>query len=195
MIEINLLPHREAKRAADLRQTAGVLVLGLVLEAGLIWFLHSGVDRQVGHARAAVKQLEADIEQYKPQQAKVQQFKDKRSQLEEKLAVIDGLEKGRTGPVRLMDELSANTPDRLWLTGVETAGNAITLEGESLDTGMVAEFLRGLNESRYFTSVDLDRTSRGKEIDGVQLVSFVVTAQLTRPDETELADAGTGKGA
>jgi len=192
MIEINLLPHREAKRAADLRQTAGVLVLGLVLEAGLIWFLHSGVTREVGHAQAAVKQLEADIEQYKPQQAKVQQFKAKRSQLEEKLAVIDGLEKGRTGPVRLMDELASNTPDRLWLTGVETAGNAITLEGESLDTGMVAEFLRGLNESRYFTSVDLDRTSRGKEIDGVQLVSFVVTAQLTRPDETGLADAGKG---
>ena len=34
MIEINLLPHREARRAADLRQTAGVLALGLWLRFG-----------------------------------------------------------------------------------------------------------------------------------------------------------------
>ena len=192
MIEINLLPHREARRAADLRQTVGVLVLALICEAAVVWYMNAGVQDELQKAQTAVRQLESDIEQYKPQEAQVAEFKRVRTHLEEKLAVIDGLDRGRTGPVRLMDEIASYTPDRLWLTGVETRGPRITVEGESLDTGMVADFLRGLNESAYFRNVDLDRTSRGKEIEGVKLVTFVITAELTQPVEVEAGDAAQG---
>ena len=185
MIEINLLPHREAKRAADLRQTAALLVLGLVLEGGVIAYLNSQTEDQMSAAASQVYQLESDIEQYRPQEEQVAGFKETRQQLEDKLAVIDGLDKGRTGPVRLMDELANHTPDRLWLTNIQTSGAAITIEGESLDTGMVADFLRGLNRSPYFINVDLDKTARGKEIEGVKLVTFAITAELTRPPDPE----------
>jgi type IV pilus assembly protein PilN len=180
MIEINLLPHREARRAADLRQTVALLVLGLVIEGGVIWYMQNGVQESLAAAEASVRQLQSDIEQYAPQEAQVQSFKQVRGDLEDKLGVIDGLDKGRTGPVRLLDELSSYTPDRLWLTKLETRGVAITVEGESL---------RGLNESAYFTNVDLDKTARGKEVEGVKLVTFVITAELTRPAD-ELATAG-----
>ncbi len=178
MIEINLLPHREAKRAADLRQTVAVLVLGLILEGGLIGFLNSDVKSDLESAQLEVAQLQQEIEDYKPQQAQVELFKNTRTELEEKLSVIDGLDQGRRGPVRLMDELARYTPERLWLTEFNTAGASVTIKGESLDTGTVADFLRGLNESDYFRNVDLDKTTRGKEIDGVMVVSFVITADF-----------------
>ncbi len=190
MIQINLLPHREARRAADFRQTIALLVLGLILEGGLIAYMNNGVADSLAAADASVAQLQSDIEQYKPQEAQVEGFKRIRGQLEDKLGVIDGLDRGRTGPVRLLDELAIYTPERLWLTGLETSGVQITLQGESLDTGMVADFLRGLNESKYFTNVDLDRTARGKEIEGVKLVTFVITAELTRPPDEPVGDAG-----
>ena len=190
MIEINLLPHREARRAADLRQTVALLILGLVIEAGLIAYMNSEVADSLVAAEASTAQLQGDIEQYKPQEAQVEGFKRTRGQLEDKLGVIDGLDKGRSGPVRLLDELAIYTPERLWLTGLETSGVQIKLQGESLDTGMVADFLRGLNESKYFTNVDLDRTARGKEIEGVKLVTFVITAELTRPPDQPAGDAG-----
>ncbi len=190
MIEINLLPHREARRAADLRQTLALLILGLVIEGGLIAYMNSEVADSLAAAEASTVQLQGDIEQYKPQEAQVEGFKRTRGQLEDKLGVIDGLDKGRSGPVRLLDELALSTPERLWLTGLKTSGVKITLQGESLDTGMVADFLRGLNESKYFTNVDLDRTARGKEIEGVKLVTFVITAELTRPPDQPAGDAG-----
>jgi type IV pilus assembly protein PilN len=190
MIEINLLPHREARRAADLRQTVALLILGLVVEGGLIAYMNSEVADSLAAAEASTVQLQGDIEQYKPQEAQVQEFKRTRGQLEAKLGVIDGLDRGRSGPVRLLDELAIYTPERLWLTGLETSGVQITLKGESLDTDMVADFLRGLNESQYFTNVDLDRTARGKEIEGVKLVTFVITAELTRPPDEPADDAG-----
>ena len=185
MIEINLLPHREARRAADLRQTAGILVLGLVMVCAGIAMVDRGIEADIAAAEATVRQLEADIARYKPEQEQVEKFKAKRSELEDKLDVIKGLDRARSGPVRIMDELSKNTPDRLWLTSLATEGVQITVEGDSLDTGVVADFLRSLNASPYFKDVDLERTSSGAQVEGVKLVHFIITAALADPDVEE----------
>jgi type IV pilus assembly protein PilN len=183
MIEINLLPHREAKRAADLRQSVALLVLGLVLAGGGIAIVHRDLKQSLDQSRATVRQLEAAIEQFKPQQKQVAAFKKKRGQLEGKLKVISGLDSARSGPVRILEELSKHTPERLWLVKLSTKGTNIKVEGASLDTGVVADFLRSLNNSGYFLDVDLEKTRGGKEDDGVRLVDFVISAQLRAPIE------------
>jgi type IV pilus assembly protein PilN len=182
MIEINLLPHREAKRAADVRRTAGVLVLGLVLVGGTIAVVDRSMHKDQLAAEASVRQLEADIERYRPEEEQVAVFKQKRSELEDKIDVIKGLDRARSGPVRILDELSKSTPNRLWLTTLSTEGIDIVMEGDSLDTGIVADFLRSLNASPYFVNVDLEKTVSGAEVDGVRLVHFVITASLADPD-------------
>ncbi len=178
IIEINLLPHREAKRVADLRQTAAVLVLGSVLLIGSIYFVHGDIQSQGEEIRLTVRQLEADLERFKPQQEKVKVFKARRSALANKLDIIKGLDEQRTGPVRIMDELGSRTPERLWLTKLRFKDNSITLDGSSTDTGVVADFLRNLNESSVFQSVDLNKTMRGKMMQGVKVVNFTITVEL-----------------
>jgi len=184
MIEINLLPHRQARRVADLRQSLSLLVLGMVLVCGGIGFVHTDTREKIRNAEAQVRQLQSDIEQYKPQEQKVADFKKQRRQLEEKLDVIRGLDRARSGPIRLLDELADRTPERLWITKLSTNAGQLTVEGESLDTGVVADFLRSLNASPYFADVDLDKTTPGKAVQGVKLVNFVITANLATPAES-----------
>jgi len=181
MIEINLLPHREARRAADLRENVAVLVLGLVVIAGVAVFLNGSVTSERESAQQSVQQLENEIARYKPQQAQVAAFKEKKSQLEDKLDVIDGLDAARSGPVRVLEQLALHTPDRLWLTELETNSGRLNLKGNSLDNGVVADFLRGLNASEYFMNVDLVKTGRGSTVGGVRLVQFEITADLVTP--------------
>jgi len=191
MIEINLLPHREAKRVADLRESIGLLILGLVVIAGGIVFMNGQVEDQLDNARTSVQQLESDITRYKPQEALVAQFRQKKSDLEDKLEVIKGLDRARSGPVRMFDELANQTPERLWLTGLTTNSGRLKLEGSSLDNGVVADFLRALNTSDYFANVDLLKTGGGSSpVDGVQLVRFEITADLVTPQDDEAEDAG-----
>ena len=181
MMKINLLPHREARRAADLRETVAVLLLGLVVICGSVFFVDKGVKSDLAMAEANVTQLQADIDRYKPQQELVESFKKQKKQLQNKLDIIGSLEAARNGPVRVLDELTSQVPDRLWLTAIMTKGKGIKLEGQSLDTGVVADFLRSLNSSPYFTNVDLDKTAGGKVVDGIRLVSFEIRADMQTP--------------
>ena len=181
MVEINLLPHREARRAADIRETIALLVLGLIVLSGGIYFLDSNVRSDFEVAKITVAQLEADIERYKPQQALIAKFKTRKQNLQDKLDVIASLERARNGPVRVLDEISTRVPARLWLTLISTKGTEIRLKGKSLDTGVVADFLRALNGSAYFKNVDLEKTEGGEIVKGVRLVNFELRADMTAP--------------
>jgi len=123
MIHINLLPVREARRAADLRQQLMQLVLVLLLVSFGIGFVHSNMNNKIETARARVVQMQRDIDQFKPQLEQVAAFRKKKAQLEKKIDVIDELDRARSGPVRVMSELASRTPERLWLTSVKTSGS------------------------------------------------------------------------
>ena len=182
MIEINLLPVREARRKADLRQYVMQLVLVVIVMLGGVGLFHSRLVDRIDRTQARVTQMQSDIDQFKPQLAQVAAFKKQKAELENKIEVIEGLDRARSGPVRILDELASRTPDRLWLTGVSTKGDTITLKGQSLDNELVALFLRRLGDSDYFTNVDLGSAKLGND-GGLKLVKFDITAKLVTPGE------------
>ena len=192
MLEINLLPIREARRKADLRQYMMQLVLMVILAVGGIGLVHSRIGDHVERVQARVRQMQNDIDQFKPQLEQVAAFRQQKTRLEKKIAVIDGLDSARSGPVRVLTELASRTPDRLWLTSMEAKGAGLTLKGESLGNEIVAQFLRALGESEYFANVDLDSTELGKEKQGVRLVTFSIRATLSDPGKDSGGGAKSG---
>jgi len=177
MLEINLLPLREARRRADLRQQLMQLVLVVLLASAGIGLVHSRIQDDIAVANARVQQMENDIRQFQPQLDQVAKFRKQKSSLEKKLEVISGLDRARSGPVRVLSELADRTPERLWLTSLEADGPKLSIKGQSLDNELVALFLRGLSESPYFEEVDLDGTQL-EERGGLKIVSFGVRASV-----------------
>jgi len=189
MLEINLLPVREARRKADLRQYLMQVVLMVIVTVGGIGLVHSRIGDQLERAQARVRQMQNDINQFQPQLEQVAAFKKRKSELEKKIDVIDGLDRARTGPVRVLNELAMKTPDRLWLTSLSTKGKTISLKGQSLDNELVALFLRSLGDSEYFSNVDLDSTKLGAQKGGLKLVTFQIRAELVTPKGPAATDA------
>ena len=195
MLEINLLAHREAKRIAQIRESVVVLLLGLVAVGLGVIFVDGRVEGQIAAAQSTVRQLEAEIEKYRPQEEQVAVFKRRKAELEGKLEVIKELDRARTGPVMMFDELAENTPERLWVTSLSTENGKVRLEGASLDNVVVADFLRSLNGSEFFNNVDLIRTDRGTPINGVRLVKFEITADFAQPSNAAPTDVTSPAGA
>ncbi len=191
MIEINLLPVREARRKADIRQQLMQLVLVLILVASVLGFADSRINSQISTSSRRIIQMEADIKQFQPQLDQVAAFRKKKTKLEKKIDVIEGLDRARKGPVRMFDELSNHAPERLWLTGLSTSGSRIQLKGESLDNELVALLLHAMGESAYFDMVDLDSTELSSSKSGLKLVKFQLQAQMVspKPDQRKKAKA------
>lgn len=185
MIQINLLPVREAKRREDLRQSALQVVLVLIVTGGVIGYVHSHVEDQIDTAQRRVQQMESDIAKFKPQLDQVAAFRKKKAELQKKIDVIDGLDRARKGPVQVMDELATHTPERLWLETVSTKGTAIEIAGQSLDNELVAVFLGALGSSPFFENVDLDSTELASSRDGLKLVKFKIQASMATPKKSE----------
>jgi len=188
MLQINLLPVREARRKEDSRQLAMQAALVLLLVAAAIGFTQSIISEKISESNARIAQMQRDIDQYKPQLEQVAAFRKKKKELETKINVIDDLDRARSGPVRVLSELASRTPDRLWLTSLETEGKTVVMAGQSLDNDLVALFLRSLGESPYFSEVDLDKTEMKGVSDGLRLMSFRIRAVLTNPDSKPKPD-------
>ena len=188
MLQINLLPVREARRKEDSRQLSMQTALMLLLALAAVGFTHSLISEKISSANVRIAQMERDIDQYKPQLEQVAAFRKKKKSLEAKIGVIDELDHARSGPVRVLSELAARTPERLWLTSLVTEGKTILMSGQSLDNDLVALFLRSLGESDYFTDVDLDKTEM-RDTGGLRLMNFRIRAELANPAPNAPAEA------
>ena len=181
MIQINLLPVREAKRKADVKQHVLELVFALIVVGAAIGFLHSDLTTKIQTSQNRINQMQNDIEKFKPQLDQVAAFRAKKAELQKKIDVIAGLDRARKGPVRIMDELATHTPERLWLDSVSTKGTTLELTGQSLDNEQVAVFLGSLGDSPYFDNVDLNSTDLGDGPDGLKVVKFKIQATMVTP--------------
>lgn len=195
MIRINLLPVREARRAANMRKQ-GVLMGGAAgAGVALSLILSMWMTARISHERALISARETELKKLEEVQKEVKRFQTEQQEIEQKLAIIAQIEAARTGPVKLMDELAQRIPQRVWLTEMKASGGLLELHGHSLDAEIVADFAAALEDSPMLSGVDL-RESNLEEVDGLKLAAFLMTAQYPYlknpggPDEPKKKGAG-----
>jgi type IV pilus assembly protein PilN len=93
------------------------------------------------------------------------------------LAVIEKLEKGKRGPVRVLDEVSASIPKRVWLNSFREQGGALAMTGSAVDNADIAEFSRVLQKTPYFTEVNL-KFANADVKDGATVFNFEISCTV-----------------
>ncbi len=178
MIRINLLPVREVEREAGRRQETRLVYLGAVLVLVLLGSIDVATRMRLKPLKQEYTQLQADIVALDKKSAELSKLEGERKELEEKLKTIATLEAKKVGPVNVLADLSDAAPDQVWLLEFKESGGLATISGLGLDDQTIADFMRKLDSSPYFDSVDLVETAQS-ELDGVQLKHFVVNARLS----------------
>lgn len=177
MIRINLLPVEEARRAAGRRQDLAVGMLGLAVAVFLLVIAHGWQEARLTAASHELKRVNVELAAIQGPYADVTRLEQQKQELRDKLRVIAQLEAKKTGPVRILADLSSATPDKLWLTEFADQGGTLKLSGRGVDEQTVADFLRKLATLPFFHNVDLDETSQVTE-DGAKLKAFTIRASL-----------------
>lgn len=180
MIRINLLPVRAAQKKEMLRGQIVVFVLSLVLVVAACGGIYMNQLMRIDAVRDEISKNRSESARLKKVIGEVTHFKKMQQELRGKLDVLEKIKQGKSGPVHLMDELSAAIPDKVWIDSFKESSGNITISGGGLNEEVVAEFLRNLEESQYYQGVELQviqQEGRG----GAKTQKFTLSCRVETP--------------
>jgi type IV pilus assembly protein PilN len=188
MIRINLLGRTRPKAtrtAVPIEATLQYVLLAIALIAslGILWGHYLLMDRENKQVLAHIQRQmgeKARLEQLKLQ---VDNFEKQKAVLQQKISVIEQLQRNRTGGQELMDAI-ANTvsrTDTLWLTSVDRKGDGLTINGSAGSINAVANYITQLKRSGYFQNVEIKESHQDDSNKAVEIFNFSLTAQFGLP--------------
>jgi Tfp pilus assembly protein PilN len=185
MIRINLLGQsrpKPTKSTVPLEHgVQALLIVVAVVVAGLyLGITYYSQKRDLDATNAKISALRAEKASLEQVKQDVERFESQKSVLQQRIDVIETLQKNRTGGQDLLT-MVANTVvhvDELWLTNLTRVGNAINVEGESGSINGVANFITQLKRSGYFDNVEIIETRENDLKPGVETYSFKMTASV-----------------
>jgi type IV pilus assembly protein PilN len=175
MIRINLLPYREKEKKEDLTRQIVIIAITFIAFVLIIGSYHLYLNMSISNLEKNIKSEKAELDRLSKIIVDIEMYKRDKMILTKKLDIIDGLEKNRLAPVRMLDELTSVVPIKdVWLEKLSEKGADITIEGTARNNIAVAHFMKNLAGSTFIQSVDLIST-REKEISGIKLQQFVIS--------------------
>lgn len=190
MIKINLLPVRAAKKKETLRQQISIAVMSFVAVLLVIGYFHVGITKSLSEVNARTASVEEELKRTKAQIGEVSKYKEAKKVLEDKLGVIESLKKGKAGPVKMLDELSRVTPEKLWVSSFKEHDGGINIDGMAISEEVIAQFMTELEKSPAFKDIELVVTEQVVQA-GLKLKKFSLTGKLEGVEKP--ADAAAGK--
>jgi type IV pilus assembly protein PilN len=195
MIKINLLPYREEKKKQFIKSQLSIAGLFFVPSILLIILLVFLISTKISNTNTQIVKVKAEIKKQKVSLDEIKAFKKEKQTLKNKMQVIEKLEKGKYGPVHIIDHLAINLPGRIWLTKIDQKSMSMTIDGKALDNISISEYMVNLAKSDYFKSVDLKKikTDKKKGPTGIQIKNFSLTTTVTNTPGIEEKKENTTK--
>jgi len=155
MIRINLLPVKKTKKRGAGQQQLLLMVFVLIGLSLLLYYFKMGEDDEIAVLMKKEKSIKAEMSRLEELIGDINTFQKKKDDLQKKLDIIEMLKKNKTGPVRILDELSTVIPKKVWLTSLVEGQNKLDMAGYSTDNKEIAVFMKNLEASKYFSKVKL----------------------------------------
>jgi type IV pilus assembly protein PilN len=190
MIRINLLPFRLARKKENIRRQVSIFLLSLVLVcSAMFWYLME-VNRQIEITNSKITSVKSQIAQYKQKADRVTEIKKKLKLLTEKLEIVASLATRKDEQQILLEELADQVvPERMWLEKLTVDAAKVSMKGIAFDNPTIADFMRNLEQSRLFASVDLKR-SKTKSFDDVYLKEFELICDKKKSSDKPVTSKG-----
>ena len=217
MIRINLLPTKQSIQRQRGR-TQLLLFAGIILiQVGFLGLLFVIKSNELGVIKDRVAANASQVKVAEGQVKDANQLNAKADKLKKQIEVLKTLEKSRSGPVMVLDELQSmvspprNEEDRfaqlqknwnvdwdtrrLWIKGFNETKGRFKLVGGAVSADDAAEFFQRMTTAKYFRNVR-PKFVRAKveSKKTIRLVDFEINGDLTYTGELEAKAVKKKKG-
>ncbi len=184
MAKINLLPWREELRAERKKQF--LTALGGVALAGLLSVLLADQfeNARISHQNNRNAYLERHIAELDEQVAEVRNLQRRRTELIERMRIIQELQGNRPIIVRIMDQLVRTVPDGVFYSTLTTKDGLISIQGVAESNNRVSSLMRRLDASDWLEDPNLDAVKAAPDF-GEQATTFDLSVGVQLPESDE----------
>jgi len=172
MIRINLIRGKRKKRK-EFNVDALYLLLPLIVIVGVLLF-HRSVAGKIEDLNTGIRRANVEVTRLQKEIGEVENFKARKAELQQKVDVISNLQKGRKGPIKIFEALSASIPEKCWIDRLAIKGERVELGGIALNNYTIANFMTALGQSGRFQDVVLGSAEQAT-VSNVKLVRFGLT--------------------
>ncbi|WP_304639403.1 PilN domain-containing protein [Pseudomonas sp.] len=181
MARINLLPWREQLR--EERKKEFLVVLGLIVVAAflLIFLGDRHINGKIDHQNARNQLLRSEIALLDTRIAEINELQARRTQLLDRMKIIQDLQGNRPIIVRVFDELARTLPDGVHFTSAEMKGANIIIRGGAESNSRVSNLMRQMDASDWLTAPNLTAVRAVTQGALDQANEFDLTVRQTEP--------------
>jgi type IV pilus assembly protein PilN len=180
MLRVNLLPHRELKRAARIRHFGFMLGGTVVLGALAVLLGHGMIVNSIQNQESRNRFLEGEISKLDQQIAEIKTLREQIQALLARKDVVEALQTNRAEAVHLLDEVVHRLPTGIYLKGIKQTGKTINLVGYAQSSARVSTLMRNLDESEWLDSSTLVEI-KAAMVNGLRANEFSLNVKQTVP--------------
>jgi type IV pilus assembly protein PilN len=133
-----------------------VFLVAAAVVAGVYWFIMNGrlkdIQEQVTSKQAEAQKLEKIIKD-------VEDYQRRKDNLQKRIDLINQLKQNQKGPVRVMDRISQDLPDLVWLDHMTLAGPNVSIAGRGLNPNAIANFVDNIKNDPMFEEPEVGSVS------------------------------------
>lgn len=149
MIRVNLLPHRQIRREARQREFGLMALFSAIAAAAIIFLGYTFINAKIDAQTERNARLDTAIVKLDKEIADIKDLKDQISTMLERKQVVENLQTNRSQAVVVLDELSRQLPEGMYLKSIRQQGNVISIEGVADTNARVATLVRNLSTSNW----------------------------------------------
>jgi type IV pilus assembly protein PilN len=176
---VNLLPHREERRARARKHFFVVAGGTAVLGALVVGLVHTYYADQISTQQGRNQFLKTEITKLDKEIAEINKLKDEIQALLARKQIIETLQADRAQTVHLMDELVKQMPEGVYLKAVAQKGLRVNIVGYAQSNARVSTLMRNIESSPWLTSPELIEV-RSAVVDKRRISEFNMFVSLKR---------------
>lgn len=192
LIRINLLPHRELKRAARRRQFNVLLGIAVAIGVVTVGLGHTLIASRQSTQEARNAFLAQEITKLDNQIVEIKKIREQTQALLERKQVVETLQSNRTEVVHLFDQMIRLLPDGLYLKSFKQTADVVNIGGYTQSSARVSTLMRSLEESPWFESPILIEI-KAATVNNLRANEFVLSVKQTRQKIEEESSVGGKK--
>ena len=141
MILINLLPHREAARKRRQEHFYATLVAAALFGALVAGLVYVWYETQISNQRGRNQFLQTEIKRLEAQIKDVATLQAEIASLRARQQAVEDLQSDRNMPVHLLNEITRQLPNGVYLTTLRQQNQLVTITGTAQSNERVSELL------------------------------------------------------